>query len=295
VGEGRDLAFDAVHQRLYIAGWPPAIRVYDTRDSTVTYLYSIATDASQRLIAVSPAANRLYCLLDDNSLALVDLNSPTIIRRLILPGMSGYTALETSPDGNVVMAADSVNQRLVLLEARLGSVIKYIGLPAGPSDAVFGPTGCEAYVTLPQRRELVRVDLASGTVIASMPTGNTPGDLFWNPDYSDIGWCNRTDKSITIVAIANWSPATAVFGYVAGGSVSGACATSEPVYLLMIIRGQWGQGISLNYCYLPTWEVNAIAGSTMYTGSIIKVCPAGDRRQYYALWSGCVMLINGEF
>jgi DNA-binding beta-propeller fold protein YncE len=295
ISGARDLAYDAVHQRAYLASsWSTACGVYDARDSVLTHLYDIELGAGQRLAAVSPAANRLFCLLDDNSLALADPGSPSLIRRLVLPGMSGYTALEISPDGNLVMAADSINRRLVLLDARLGSVIKCVGLPAAPSDAVFGPSGAEAYVTLPQPRRMVRVDLASGTVIASMATGNTPGDLFWNPDHSDIGWCNRIDKSITIVNLATWSPATAVFGY-GTASVFGACATGEPAYLLMIIGDQMGQGASLNYCYLPTWDVNAIAGRDMFTGNMIKVCPSGDRRHFYALWSGCVMVITGEF
>lgn len=286
----RDMAYDPVHRRIYVTSSSDlSCRAYAIRDTVAVQLYTIALGTGQRLAAVSTAANRLFCLLTDNSMALVDLNSPTVIRRLTLPGMAGYTALRTSPDGNVVMAADSIYKRLVLLDARLGSVIKFVSLPDGPSDALFGPDGNEAYVTMPQTRTLARVDLVNSTIIATMATGNRPDDLFWDPTCQHIGFCNRIDLSVTTVDVGRWNAATGSF-QVGGGIIYGLCSTSEPEYNLVIVSG-----ISLNLYYQPTWGIGQIASSRILTGQVLKIHLSGDRRDHYVLCSGGLSIIRSEY
>jgi hypothetical protein len=289
-----DCAYDSVHERLYITSGRTACLVCGIRDTLVVPLYSIELGGKQRMPAVSAVTNRLFCLTQDTVLAMVDLNAPAVVRRLVLPGMRGYTALEVSPDGNMVMAADSSNKRLVLLDARLGSVLKYVGLPAGPSDALFGRDGSEAYVTLPQRRQMARVNLASGAVTATLATGRAPNDLFWDAGQANIGWCNRADKSITIANIAAWNATTA--GFSMGGSwIGNACVTSNPVYVTFIAGDPWSTGgMAIDVCYLPTWNISAIMDWDRNTGYFVKIVPSSSRRNLIVLCYGGIRLMNAD-
>ncbi len=281
---GPDLACDPINRRLYIATWGTQCLVCGISDTLVTPLGVIELNASPRLIAVSPAAGRLFCLLSDDSLALVDLNSLVVIRRIGLPGMSGYRSLDVSPDGSVVMASDSINQQLVLLDARLGSVTKCISLAAGPSDAVFGPAGTSAYVILPQTREMMEVGIASGAVQFSIATGNDPGKLFWNPDYTILGCCNQSDISITLCDVAHHSAVTTRL-MVGGTSITGACFTTEPEYLFFIVNEM------LCHCYIPEWEV--VGPDVSYVGKIIR--SSTNQKYYYALNGDNLLVLAGDF
>ncbi|MRR10748.1 PEGA domain-containing protein, partial [bacterium] len=62
----RDMAYDPVHERAYVATTSDgSCRAYEIRDTVAVPLFRIAIDAGQVKVAVSPAANRLFCALDD--------------------------------------------------------------------------------------------------------------------------------------------------------------------------------------------------------------------------------------
>ena len=270
---GRDFAYDPVNQRIYIASMGTQCLVCEISDTVVTPLYGIELGIGQYLVAVSPVTNRVFCLAENGALAMADPNAPNALRWLVLPGMAQCKALLVSPDGNMVVASDYANQRLVLIDARLGSVIRYIGLPGSPGDLLFTPSGSELYVLLPPQRKLVRVDLASGAVLATLATGNAPNGLFWSSDRRSVGFCNRSDNSLTMVSIAAWSGATAAFSL---AGTWGSYATDEPNYIFFMSYN------GLCCCYLPEWEMSYLLNSTPY-GSPVRIIASRTPRRYYLL------------
>jgi len=285
-GAGRDLAYDPAHQRLYLSTWGTQCWACDLRDSMITHVGTAELNSGQRLIAVAATAGRLFCLLDNDSLALVDLATLTEVKRFALPGMAGYRTLDVSPDGSTVMAADSINGQLVLLDASDGTVVKRLGLPAAPSAAAFSPSGSDAYATLPETRQLVRVSIATGGVLFSAPTGNNPGNLFWDLNHTTVGCCNKYDKSITLCDAANGYAVTTMFS-VGGTSIDGACYSSSPEYLFVIINRY------LEHCYIPEWTLVGPDIASADVGKIIR--SAANRRYYYAINGSDAFVVAADF
>ncbi|HTY07563.1 MAG TPA: PEGA domain-containing protein, partial [Candidatus Edwardsbacteria bacterium] len=280
-----DFAYDPVNQRIYVATASTQCLVCAVNDTLVTPLYGIELGCGQHLVAVSPVTGRVFCLLDTGALAMADPASPNALRWLVLPGMAHYRALQVTPDGNTVVAADSANRRLVLVDARLGSVLRSIGLPGAPGDLLFTPSGSELYVLLPPQRRLIKIDLATGTVLRTAATGNDPTGLFWNADGRSIGFCNRGDHSITMVTLANWSAVTAPFNLAA---TWGSFATPEPDYIFFASTS------GLYCCYLPTWKSSYLLSGSFY-GSPIRILASRQARRYYMLSSWGVSVIDAHF
>jgi len=276
-----DFAYDPVNQRIYVATWGAQCLVCAVDDTLVTPLYGIEMGEHQLLVAASPVTNRVFCLLESGALAMADPASPNTLRLLVLPGMAQCRALLVSPDGNTVVASDYANQRLVLIDARLGSVLRYINLPGSPGDLLFTPSGTELYALLPPQRQLIKLDLATGAVLRTVATGNNPTGLFWNADGQSVGFCNCNDHSITMVTLANWSPVTAAFSL---SATWGSYATPEPDYIFFM------SNFGLCSCYLPEWKM-----TYLWSGSPIRILASRQARRYYLLFYGGICVIDTHF
>jgi DNA-binding beta-propeller fold protein YncE len=225
----------------------------------------------QRLIAANRSANRFFITtitpdtLWESSikadtlekLSGYELISGKLVREIRLNGIKYFSTLTFSPDGNVLVAADSLNKKLFLIDPRLCSVIKTINTPGCPTDISFDKSDpSKAYVTLSGTGLFTLIDLETGTVLNSLTTGNSPGAIFWDRGYTQVGFSSRSDLTYTIVRKDSWTSATSGRD-IAGQFVVGCCWSNSSDYVF------WAMDYSLGTLYVPDWQQT----SKIYNGA----------------------------
>lgn len=288
------LSVDHENNDVYVATNAAQVQRYHVGDSSLVRMPGIDALGPQLALEVSSRNGRLFYVCragSDTVLVCADMNTGLVIRKHVQPDNSRYVKLALSPDGDVLLAADSLGRRLLAVDARSGAIVKSVPLSGLPSDVVFGDLPGEAYVTLCGSRRLARVDLSAGEEREWAPTGNNPRSLFWSPDRGQLGCCNATDKQLTIVDLGNWAGATAMDPGIGGDGFPAACWTDEPFYLMVLIDGGHPSGV-LNTVFARNW----LTASKLSLGSKpldIDRMPALKR--YILLTRDSLHLVKGEF
>jgi WD40 repeat protein len=250
-------------------------------------------------MAVSARQNRLYRISQEGEkyyLVCSQLGTGLTIRVYTVPDSSRYVKLALSPDDNMLLAADSLGRRLLVMDSRLCTLVRTIPLSGHPSDVIFGRTSDQAYVTLCGSKRLARVDLVAGAEREWAATGNNPRGLFWSLDSSQLGCCNTTDKQLTLVNPANWSSAIVIGPEVTGVRFSAACWTDDPLYLLVLIEGSGvnGHDGEMDIAYAPNWFTTSKM-SFYNKGRPIDIAWLPRLERYVALTRGGLWLVRGYF
>ncbi len=231
----------------------------------------------QRLIAASRSANRIFMtkIKPDTSeeLSGFELVSGKLVRDIYLNDIKYFSALIFSPDGNILIAADSLNQRLILIDSRLCSVIRTISTAGCPTDLSFDrgdPT--RIYVTLSGTDLFALIDLETGAVLNSMTTGISPGAIFWDREFTQVGFSSRSDLTYTIVNKNTWTSASSARD-LAGHFVCSACWSSRSDYIL------WAMDYMLGTLYVPDWQQTSkiFNGSSLVSYKLIKLLLYDDK------------------
>jgi hypothetical protein len=219
----------------------------------ITVSDRIDAGSPQRLIAASRACNMLFLTNDipessEQEITAFDLTAKRIVREIYLNDIKYYSTLVFSPDGNLLVAADSLNKRLVLIDSRLCSVIRCLDVPGSPTDVSFDVNyPHRVYVTLSGSKRFIHLNLENGEVLRSLDTGNSPGAIFWDKDCRNIGFGNRTDITYTLVNLDTWVKATSGHETV-GSFVTGVSATASDEYWVSSVDH------NLQAIYLPLWQ-----------------------------------------
>jgi WD40 repeat protein len=215
----------------------------------------------QRLIAAHRSANRFFIttIIPDTlwessiksdtleKLSGYELMSGKLVREIRLNDIKYFSALTFSPDGNILVAADSLNKKLFLIDPRLCSVIKTINTPGCPTDISFDKSDpSRVYVTLSGSDMFCRLDLETGVVLSSLTTGISPGAIFWDREYTQVGFSSRSDLTYTIVRKDSWTSATSGRD-IAGHFVVGCCWSNSRDYVF------WAMDYMLGTLYVPDW------------------------------------------
>jgi hypothetical protein len=243
----------------------------------ITVSDRITAGNPQWLVAANRACNMLFFAnsipwSNEQEITAFDLTAKRIVRKIYLKDIRYYSTLIFSPDGNLLVAADSLNKRLMLIDPRLCSVIDSLDVPGYPTDVCFD-VNCpdRVYVTLSGSNRFIHLNLENGEVLRSLDTGNSPGAIFWDKDCRNIGFSSRTDITYTLVNVDTWVCATSN-SEAAGDFVFGVCATPSSDYLLS------AGDMMLQIIYLPTWQVAAkiFNGFGQGTFLLIKIMLAKD-------------------
>lgn len=294
----RCLSVDTVHNEVYAATDGSLLR-YQITDSSINIQGSIGIRGVPSALAVDPMIDHFFYVgryATKTSLVCADLYTGHIIREYVQPDSSRYVDLDLSPDGNVLLVADSLGKRILVIDARLGAILKAIPLTGYPRDIVFGDTPAEAFITLCGTKRIARIDLLTGSEREWAPTGNNPRGLFWSSDRRQLGCCNSTDKQLTIVNLGNWSAAM-VDGHTVGGvSFPAACWSDDPFYIIVLIKGNGNNGDvgAVDIIYTRNWNFfNKI--SLKNKGFPIDIAWMPRLRRYLLATDGGLWLLHGDF
>lgn len=261
-------------------------------DGQISVKEQINVGYPQRLIAVSSPGNKVFFTRikpdAEEEIVAMDLLSHEIIRTIYLNDIKYYSTLVVSLDGNILVAADSLNKKLFLIDTRLCSIIRTINTVGSPTDVSFdkrNPLGI--YVTQSGANLFALINLETGAVINSISTGNSPGAIFWNNYSTEMGFCNRYDLTYTIVKVDDWMAATSGRD-IAGTFMIGACWSNSDDYML------WAMDSMLGIMYMPNWQQTSkiLNGTTVIPFPLIKILLSNDKK--YLLMLNIDQLITVE-
>lgn len=242
----------------------------------------INVGAPQRLIAGSSRAGKIFVTRTrpdgEEEIAAIEILSGRVLHSLSLDDVRYYSTLAVSRDGNLLLAADSMNKRMVLIDPRLCSVVKTINLSGSPTDLCFDSQDPRiVYVTQTSPNQFSRVNLMTGETERSLPTGNSPGAIFPDNRGLRIGFSNRSQLTYGLVSLAEWTVATSA-NIIADKFVVSACWSNHDDYVM------WAMGYNLGILYLPNWEqTSKIYNGGQFAYAMVEILPARDRRHLLML------------
>jgi WD40 repeat protein len=251
----------------------------------------INAGAPQRLIAGNSRIGKIFVTRTrpdgEEEITAIEILSGRVIRSLRLDGVKYYSTLSVSPDGNLLVAADSLNKKLVLLDTRLCSVIKNIGLSGSPTDVCFDRQNPGiVYVTQALPNQFSMVNLETGQTERSLPAGESPGAIFPDSRGGQIGFSNRSQLTYSLVNLREWTVASSA-NIITGKYVVSACWSNHDDYVM------WAMDYSLGVLYLPNWEQSSKISN--YPGPLVKILPAQDSRHLLMLNRIQLVSIEMEF
>ena len=122
------------------------------------------------------------------------------------PAVSAYyspVSLAPAKDGKTVYVAEVQAKRVVALDSATGKLTATIPLPAEPSGLTLVSTEGRLCVTAGVADGAVYlIDLHSGKISGSIPTGHTPMSPQISPDGKTLYVCNRFNNEVAVVDLA---------------------------------------------------------------------------------------------
>ena len=255
---GVDMAYEAGARRIYIANKSsPNLVELVLGDSTITGINQLPVGSWQYLVAASSRSDRIYAKINGDSLAVLELSSGSLLKK-IPPGRPlGVKALAFSDDGQLVYVSNSTDSSISCYQAGSDSLIGTISLTGSPGEVRVHPVSGDLYVLFDLERRLARLSAINGAVLASGTTGNDPWHLFWGPANQTIGVCNASDKTLTVMDVAGLGGAVSpVFSLC--HQVADAAYSSAGTYLWVVMAYLGGDPppppSNLALIYIPTWQ-----------------------------------------
>lgn len=255
---GVDMAYDAEVRRIYIANKSsPNLVELVLGDSTITGINQLPVGSWQHLVAASSRSDRIYAKINGDSLAVLELSSGSLLRKIPPARPLGIKALAFSGDGQLVYVSNSTDSSISCYQAGSDSLIRTISLPSSPGEIRVHPATGDLYLLFDLERRLARLSALNGTELASGITGRDPWHLFWGPANQTIGVCNSSDKTLTVMDVAGLGGAVSpVFSLC--HQVADAAYSSTGTYLWVVMAYLGGDPppppSNLALIYIPTWQ-----------------------------------------
>ncbi|MEO0077950.1 MAG: hypothetical protein ABIK86_03010 [candidate division WOR-3 bacterium] len=187
-----DLCYNPVMNRVYAVGWDTVTAVACDRDSVVA---AIALPSYSEDICCVTRGNKVYCVMSDEDVAVIDCSRDTIIR-FFYSGAGPYDMLYNHRSNRVYISEDR-DEDVTVVDAVRDVVVRW--LPAGysPDTMCLNTVSNKVYVTDASGDWLTIIDCARDTVLPP---------IFIGPEHSGITF----DSLDNLVYLALTSDSAAV-------------------------------------------------------------------------------------
>ena len=111
--------------------------------------------------------------------------------------------LDWNREGTQLFITATSGQQVLLLDIATHKVVRRIPLPAALTGSVVSRDGEKLYVTGGEANGVVFiVDVASGRILKTLPTGHTPRAPTLSPDGKTLMVCNQFDNDVSFIDLA---------------------------------------------------------------------------------------------
>ncbi len=195
--------------------WVDASRVVATVEgSQALLLVNVTSGAVERvfktglavshMLALSTDRTRLYCSnMRDGSITAFDFATGAKIKDV--PTGKEAEGVGVTPDGRWVWAGNRAEDSISIIDTRSLDVVKRIASPGFPYRVQFTPDGTRALVPHANASSLVVADVATQTILKSIPLGMTKiekpstAGVFPHPDNRHAFVTVRNDNSMLVL------------------------------------------------------------------------------------------------
>lgn len=199
--------------------WVDATRVVVTVEgSQALLLVNVTSGAIERvfktglavshMLALSTDRTRLYCSnMRDGSVSAFDFSTGEKIKDV--PTGKEAEGVGVTPDGRWVWAGNRAEDSISIIDTKSLAVVKRIASPGFPYRVQFTPDGTRALVPHANASSLVVADVATQTILKSIPLGMTKVEkpstagVFAHPDNRHAFVTVRNDHSLLVVDLVS--------------------------------------------------------------------------------------------
>ena len=283
---GEDMAYVPEARKIFIASEAADYLTELTlNDSTIISTASLPIGFTPLLVAASFSANRIYTLISDDKLAVLELSSGILLKVISPPRYLDIKNLTFSADGQYVYTANAADSSICIYQTSGDSLIRTINLDGAPSEVTSDLSGNNLYVIFDKEKRLAKIDANTGSVLANTVTGKDPIGFFWGENYQTIGLCNSSDRTLLLADAGNLASVTSpVFVY--GQLTADGCFSPKSSYIWALQSYITAPGDDppppgyLQLLYLPT---NRFVGQYLVDRVPLKMAQSPDGRFIYVL------------
>jgi YVTN family beta-propeller protein len=127
-------------------------------------------------IITRPNGTLLTGIMGSDYIAEIDPRDGKLIQK-IRTGNGAHNFL-AAPDGKTVYVSNRVAGTISVLDGDTLAITATLIAPGGPDDMALSPDGKELWVTSRWRAAVGVIELASGTLKATVPVGRSPHGIF---------------------------------------------------------------------------------------------------------------------
>ncbi len=132
---------------------------------------------------------------DEGALAIIDRASGRVLHH-VPTGGTEPTGVAVTPNGVTAVVTNSLSGSVAFIDLKSLDV-KTLMMRGMPWDVVLSPNGARAYVSVSQLDRVAVIDVATRTILGTIPTGRRPRALAITPDGATVATANMTAGSVS--------------------------------------------------------------------------------------------------
>jgi YVTN family beta-propeller protein len=224
--EPRDVAVLPDGSRVYLANYSAGTWVFDaSTNDRVAVIPSTPPGALAASLAIIPDGTRAFISMDgDQAVNVVDTATSTIVERITVRGSPNKPVV--SPDGTRVylsVATGDERDGIIAIDTTTNQIVSTgaFGRRTIPTGVAVHPDGRRLYVATYESPDLLVMDTADLTVVASVPLGKDTGlDVAIDPSGSLVYVARQYGGEVTVVDAASNTVVAQIPGLPAQGSLA---------------------------------------------------------------------------
>jgi YVTN family beta-propeller protein len=132
----------------------------------------------------------------DRTVAMIDVDSKTVVTTFSDPAMKSPDACTVSPDSTKLYSVDQEGEVLFVFSIDAKRMLTKIPVGKAPRRAIFSPDGKVILVSNSHSDTLSVVDPATNEVVKTVKTGDEPRDMTYSPDGKLLAVTTINDDSV---------------------------------------------------------------------------------------------------
>jgi YVTN family beta-propeller protein len=200
VSDPEQLAVSADGKRLFVASEDTGQGIV-LDSATGKVIASVAVGGEPEGVTLSPDGKFVYMSSEaDHHIAVIDAATTTVVTTFNVGERPRFT--EFSDDGAMAYVSAENDGTITVVDARRHAPVRTIKLQGAmrrPVGMVVSHDGKRLFVVTGRDKQLLSIDIASGTVLGSVEVGQRPWGVVLSPDGKRLFTANGSSNDVTVV------------------------------------------------------------------------------------------------
>lgn len=172
-------------------------------------IHTMPTGKKAITAVFSPGGRKVYVVnAGDANISVIDMNTRQVSKTLT--GAKGAMAIKPTDDWGLFWLTAPVDNKLLLMNPRTGSVEAEIDVPGEPHGLVISPDGKTVYVGQRGLNQIAMIDTASRNIVKTTPLGQRPDMMAISSDGKTVYVAIRDENKLAVVSASDLSLTTKI-------------------------------------------------------------------------------------